>query len=199
MTHYEVTEDGTCEMDMEKILTRYEGSEVTVTVIPGWKDITRWRDIRYKYGNSYVKIMGEGLEPETTLMKFWQPRNTIRQICKVYIRPESGPELDVQGYTRRAVQLMDALAERSDKDIEELWRLRRYLKAEGMNYIRMLKEEIRRRYECTLVPIVIKVPYVPEFDAEELKGAVVQQIRTAPWPQFLIDWHEQKVRLPYTK
>ena len=74
---------------------------------------------------------------------------------------------------------MDALAERSDKDIEELWRLRRYLKAEGLNYIRMLKEEIRRRYECTLVPIVIKVPYVPEFDAEELKWAVVQQIWTA--------------------
>ena len=46
-------------MDIGKILARYEGSEVTITVVPGWKDITKWRDIRYKYGNSYVKIMLE--------------------------------------------------------------------------------------------------------------------------------------------
>ena len=197
LTRYTVAGESTHRFDLRTIMQAYEGKEVSVSVRPGYKDITDWREIRFWHGNSYLKIHREDGTQVTTTMKEWRPREEkARTPCKLWIRPEKSDAHDCRDMFKEIKDVQSSFAKMTDDELGDMWRIRNAGdRVSRVKYRKMLYLECEKRFDTVLRPVEVTLPFIKELDAERVKQTLQERIRQQSWPAFIKEWHCAKLRI----
>ena len=111
------------------------GKPMTISVCPGYNDITNWRKLRFDYGRSYVKVMRPDGTRRATTLEQWRPREEKNDAdFKVYIKPVKSTVIDKEQIIEDITQQQERMKEYDDEHIEFLWKVRNTLAKEYSAY-----------------------------------------------------------------
>ena len=173
---------------------------MVVSVRPGYKDITDWREVRFWHGASYVRInRRDGMSVATT-MREWRPREEkARTPCEIYIRPEKAEAYSLRDSFKEIKDCQASFAKMTDVELGEMWRIRNAGDRDSrVKYRKMLHLECEKRFDTVLRPVEVTLPYIKELDAQKVKEKLQERIGQQPWPQLIKDWHCAKLRIKTT-
>ena len=175
---------------------RYPGG-FRATVKPGAFDLTDWRELRFTYGESYVRIQRKNGERIATVLKKWRPREEEAHTeCAIFVIPKKAKLVDKEEIQKEITGKMDHLERMSENELEFAWRTRAAVeKYSEVKYSRMVEEECHRRYGCRMGGTEISLPYIEKIDARELRQTVVKRIQAQNYPEWIKNWLAQKVKI----
>ena len=197
LTQYSVEGEDQPRFDLRTVLQAYEGKEILIRVRPGYKDITRWREVRFLYGASYLKIQRQDGSRVTTTLGAWRPREeTARVPCTVYIDVARSATHDLGAVLREVKDTQKDLERMTDEELCDAWRLRDSVdKDSRVKYRQMMFMECERRFEVRMRPVEVRLPYIKELDVRKAVHFVKQRIREQPLPEYLRQWHVKHLRV----
>ena len=118
------------------------------------------------------------------------------------MKPESGKTgEDARTDLLAEVEKLETVLENSsEEDLAFYWRTRNNLDKSKQNKTRqIIWNECERRYEgVTKVPITVRLPYFHQLNAQLVRAEITDRIKRQPWPDFLKQWHCQRMRIVTT-
>jgi hypothetical protein len=176
------------------------GEAYNIKVQPGTSDMTNWKRLKERFGNSYIRVQIGNETPLQTTLQQWDGAKAIQWGAQflLYIRPEI--QLDREEILKglvEAEEFTEQLENCTDEELAFYWRCRTNLDKQSRIKVRqMVWQECERRYDgFTCKPIVLRIPYFRELDASKVKRSIAGLLGEKGWPPFLIEWHIKNLKL----
>ena len=184
--------------NLERVLQANIGKAISVTIRPGYADLTDWRKLRLLWGRSYVKVIRPDGSRRATTLEQWRPREERNdEDFRVIIHPQKAEVIDREQVIEDITKEQKRMQEYDEEHIAFLWRVRNTIdRGHAYKWRQVLWTELQRRYEGVLrKPIEIRIPYLERLDILKVKRLVTSMIEAQEWPDFLKAWHKRNFRV----
>ena len=203
LTEYRVGEHTVYDIAIVLKAAATEQERVSVRVRTGLQDISNWRRIKDRFGDSQVEMEREGQMFNSTKIKVLNvDKYRDMEEYTLHITPRV---TDEYGERRKIFFKERAYAKKlagmSMDEIEVQWEFRRSLNKEmRIKASRKIWEEIECRLgDSARRPVHITLPFFREVNILKVKNVLRGDIRELAirerWPAFLTEWHVRRVRV----
>lgn len=178
-------------LDLQTVFDKHLATDrrLSIKVVPGQHDLTKWAKIRQRYGESMIEV-AEYKGPLATWQKPDREEATLLIRMVEVKRPEAA-------LWKKIEALQDEVENASEDTLAMLWRDRLDLRRNhGIRASRIIEKECESRYaNFSARPMVIKLPFFHQLSPERMRNVIERCVDTQEWPAYLKEWTKKGIRL----